>query len=124
MHVGRVTMEAVHCDEFVADCRVRQLADLFAHTWNPVVLLALRAGPRRRRELRAEIGGISDKVLTDTLRRLEVNGLVSRSAYAEAPPRVDYALTALGESVVDGPLRALGAWVSEHGDALSAARLP
>jgi DNA-binding HxlR family transcriptional regulator len=113
-----------HCDEFVADCRVRQLADLFAHTWNPVVLLALRTGPRRRGALRAEVGGISDKVLTDTLRRLEDSGLVSRTAYAEAPPRVDYALTALGESVVDGPLHALGAWVSEHGDELSAARRP
>src|SRR5918992_1531157 len=113
-----------HCDEFVADCRVRQLADLFAHTWNPVVLLALRTGPRRRRELRAEIGGISDKVLTDTLRRLESAGLVFRTAYAEAPPRVDYALTALGETVVDGPLHALGAWVAEHGDALSARPRP
>ena len=113
-----------HCDEFVADCRVRQLADLFAHTWNPVVLLALRGGPRRRSALKAEIGGISDKVLTDTLRRLEGSGLLSRTAYAEAPPRVDYALTPLGASVVDGPLQALGAWVSEHGDALSAARHP
>ena len=49
---------------------------------------------------------------------------MSRTAYAEAPPRVDYALTPLGASVVDGPLNALGAWVSEHGDALSAARRP
>ncbi len=113
-----------HCDEFVADCRVRQLADLFAHTWNPVVLLALRTGARRRGTLREQIGGISDKVLTDTLRRLQDSGLVTRRAYAEAPPRVDYALTPLGESVVDGPLHALGAWVSEHGDELSGAPRP
>jgi len=114
----------VHCDEFVADCRVRQLADLFAQTWNPVVLLALRPGPRRRRTLREEIGGISDKVLTDTLRRLQAQGLISRTAYAEAPPRVDYALTELGRSIVDGPLKALGAWVAEHGDELTAAPRP
>jgi DNA-binding HxlR family transcriptional regulator len=113
-----------HCDQFVADCRVRRLADLFAHTWNPVVLLALRDGPLRRGALREQIGGISDKVLTDTLRRLRDSGLVARRAYAEAPPRVDYALTRLGESVVDGPLRALGAWVSEHGDELTPAPRP
>ena len=82
------------------------------------MLLALRTGARRRGTLRERIGGISDKLLTDTLRRLQASGLVTRRAYAEAPPRVDYALTPLGESVVDGPLQALGAWVSEHGDEL------
>ncbi len=101
-----------HGDQFVADCRVRLAADLFAHTWNPVVLTALRAGPRRRHRLRAEIGGISDKVLTETLRRLERAGLVERAAYAEAPPRVDYALTALGRSLVDGPARRARALVA------------
>jgi len=120
--------ERHHCDDhglpFVADCRVRLAADLFAHTWNPVVLTALRAGPRRRRLLRDEIGGISDKVLTETLRRLERSGLVERAAYAEAPPRVDYALTPLGRSLVDGPLAALGRWTLDHGDELAAAQEP
>lgn len=111
-----------HRDQFVADCRVRVAADLLAHTWNPVVLTALRSGPRRRRLLRAEIGGISDKVLTETLRRLERSGLVERAAYAEAPPRVDYALTALGRSLVDGPLAALGRWSLDHGEELEQAR--
>lgn len=108
------------CDPFVADCRVRLATDLFAHTWNPVVLAALREGPRRRKELRDAIGGISDKVLTETLRRLERSGLVLRSAYAEAPPRVDYALTELGESLVEGPIAALGRWTVERGDELLA----
>ncbi|MFE1801544.1 winged helix-turn-helix transcriptional regulator [Streptomyces sp. NPDC059517] len=107
-----------HCYELVADCRLRAAADLFAHTWDPVVLAALRAGPCRRRDLRAAIGGISDKVLTDTLRRLLANGLVDRRAHAEAPPRVEYALTALGRSLVEGPMAALGQWVTEHGDEL------
>jgi len=76
------------CEDLVADCRLRAATDLFAHTWDPVVLAALGSGPRRRRELRAAIGGISDKVLTETLRRLIGHGLIARHAHAEAPPRV------------------------------------
>lgn len=110
------------CYDLVADCRVRAATDLFAHTWNPVVLAALRPGPRRRADLRALIGGISDKVLTDTLHRLLANGLIERRSYAGAPPRVDYGLTELGQSLVDGPMAALGRWVTEHGDALLAAQ--
>ncbi|MFI6395048.1 winged helix-turn-helix transcriptional regulator [Nonomuraea sp. NPDC050540] len=105
-------------DEFVADCRVRAATDLFAHTWDPVVLAALASGPRRRRDLRLAIGGIRDKVLTDALRRLLAYGLIDRRAHAEAPPRVEYALTGLGRSLVDGPMRALGRWAIEHGDQL------
>jgi DNA-binding HxlR family transcriptional regulator len=106
------------CYELVADCRLRAATDLFAHTWDPVVLAALRAGPRRRRELRTMIGGISDKVLTDTLHRLLSNGLVDRHAHAEAPPRVEYSLTSLGQSLVEGPMMALGRWAIEHSDEL------
>ncbi|RZE66527.1 transcriptional regulator [Streptomyces albidoflavus] len=108
--------------EWVADCRLRAATDLFTHTWDPVVLAALRAGPRRRRELRAAIGGISDKVLTDTLRRLLARGLVGRHAHAEAPPRVEYGLTVLGQSLVEGPMVALGRWAVDHGDELLAAQ--
>ena len=106
------------CHEWVADCRLRAATDLLTHTWDPVVLAALRTGPHRRRELRAAIGGISDKVLTDTLRRLLFSGLVDRHAHAEAPPRVEYGLTLLGRSLVEGPLLALGRWAVEHGDEL------
>ncbi|CAM5357575.1 Helix-turn-helix transcriptional regulator OS=Streptomyces tendae OX=1932 GN=GUR47_24400 PE=4 SV=1 [Streptomyces tendae] len=113
-----MTDHDVHCYELVADCRLRAATDLFAHTWDPVVLAALRVGPRRRRELRAAIGGISDKVLTDSLHRLLTGGLVARQAHAEAPPRVDYALTGLGRSLVEGPMTALGRWAVEHGDEL------
>ncbi|HSK95800.1 MAG TPA: helix-turn-helix domain-containing protein [Euzebyales bacterium] len=104
--------------EFVADCRLRAATDLFAHRWDVVVLAALRTGPRRRRALRSTIGGISDKVLTDALRRLVGRGLVARRAYAEAPPRVEYALTPLGTSLVEGPLQALGRWTIDHADEL------
>ncbi|MEV4750307.1 helix-turn-helix domain-containing protein [Streptosporangium sp. NPDC049248] len=64
------------------------------------------------------VGGISDKVLTDALRRLIANGLIDRRAHAEAPPRVEYALTCLGQSLVDGPMKALGRWATEHDDKL------
>jgi DNA-binding HxlR family transcriptional regulator len=106
------------CGELVADCQLRAVTDLFAHTWDPVVIAALRAGPRRRRELRAAIGGISDKVLTETLHRLTGHGLITRHGYAEAPPRVEYELTHLGRSLADGPMSALGRWITDHGDEL------
>ncbi|MEU6495418.1 helix-turn-helix domain-containing protein [Streptomyces sp. NPDC046984] len=113
-----MTDHDAHCYELVADCRLRAATDLFAHTWDPVVLAALRAGPRRRRDLRASIGGISDKVLSDSLHRLLAGALVERHAHAEAPPRIDYALTGLGQSLVEGPMMALGRWAIEHGDEL------
>ncbi|HSK95546.1 MAG TPA: helix-turn-helix domain-containing protein [Euzebyales bacterium] len=104
--------------EFVADCRLRAATDLFAHRWDVVVLAALRPGPCRRNALRSTIGGISDKVLTEALRRLVGHGLVSRRAHAEAPPHVEYALTPLGASLVEGPLQALARWTIEHADEL------
>ena len=106
------------CHEVVADCRLRAATELFAHTWDPVVLAALQRGQHRRHELRAAIGGMSDKALTEALRRLAANGLVERRAYAQAPPRVDYRLTGLGRSLVDGPMTALARWIAEHGDEL------
>jgi DNA-binding HxlR family transcriptional regulator len=113
-----MTMSDHDREELVADCRLRAATDLLAHAWDPVVLLALRGGPRRRRSLRATIGGLSDKVLTDSLHRLGDSGLVKRHAHPRKGPPVEYELTALGHSLVDGPMRALGDWVVEHGDEL------
>lgn len=110
------------CHDLVADCRLRAATDLFAHTWDPVVLSALRPGLRRRHELRAAIGGLSDKALTEALARLIGNGLIERRRFAQAPPRVEYGLTPLGESLVNGPMIALGEWISEHGEELLAAQ--
>jgi DNA-binding HxlR family transcriptional regulator len=126
VRIGRAMMggEMSDCYEMVADCRLRAATDLFAHTWDPVVLAALHAaGPLRRRALRTSIGGISDKALTEALRRVLAAGLVERRAYAEAPPRVEYHLTPLGRSLAEGPMRALGDWISAHGDDLLAAHL-
>jgi DNA-binding HxlR family transcriptional regulator len=105
------------CEEAVADCRVRAATDLFLHTWNPVVLAALRPRALRRGTLRTAIGGISDKVLTETLHRLTGTGLVDRRT-GPTGRSVEYALTPLGRSLVDGPLRVLGQWAVEHGEEL------
>lgn len=100
--------------ELLADCRTRLAFDLMANTWNPVVLWALRDGPCGHMALRRVIGGISAKVLTQTLRRLEGNGLVARVERG-------YVLTALGETLI-GPIEGFGRWAAEHGDAVLAAQ--
>ncbi|MFE7840736.1 winged helix-turn-helix transcriptional regulator [Streptomyces sp. NPDC057474] len=108
-------------DAFLADCRARLAFDLLSNTWNAVVLWALRDGPRRPVELRERIGSISSKVLTETLRRLQFNGLVARQTHPGAPPRVEYRLTALGRSLL-APIDAIGAWAFAHGDEVMAAQ--
>ncbi|MEV7360644.1 winged helix-turn-helix transcriptional regulator [Kitasatospora sp. NPDC086801] len=107
--------------DLLADCPARLAFDLLANTWNPVVLWALRHHPQRPGQLRARIGGISPKVLTETLRRLQASGLVERTAHPGSPPRVEYALTGLGASLLT-PVGALGAWAFEHGDDVMAAQ--
>ncbi|MFC5099349.1 winged helix-turn-helix transcriptional regulator [Kibdelosporangium philippinense] len=84
---------------FLADCPARLAFDIVANTWNAVVIWALKDGPRRHGELRTQIGGISAKVLTETLRRLEEYGLVTRG----------YELTELGRTLL-GPIEAMGQW--------------
>lgn len=106
-----------NCPTFVADCHVRAAAELISHVWDPVVLSALRLGPTRRNELLVRIGGISDKVLTEALRRLQARGLVTRASRAE--PRSGragavYQLSPLGESFANGPLAYLASWAADH----------
>ena len=84
---------------FLADCPARLTVELLADKWTAVVLSALSEGPVRHGELIEMIGGISRKVLTQTLRRLESHGLVRRHAYAEVPPRVEYEISELGRSL-------------------------
>lgn len=106
---------------FDADCQARLGFDVISHRWNAVVIWTLREGPRRPGWLRESIGGISPKVLTETLRRLERDGLVERRSYAEAPPRVEYGLTEVGRSLLT-PLEAVGEWAFAHADAILAAQ--
>ena len=109
------------CQPFASDCAVRLATDLLAHTWDPVVLLALRLGGRRRSDLLAEVGGISDKVLSETLRRLSANGLLTRTVTSEGRAVV-YELSELGGSLANGPMAALGEWAVAHGDEVLAAQ--
>ena len=81
----------------------------------------LHNGPRRNNELMRTVGGISQKMLTQTLRELERNGLIERRDYSEIPPRVDYRLTALGRSLAT-PIWALDRWAQEHFGKVEAAR--
>ncbi|MFC9896729.1 winged helix-turn-helix transcriptional regulator [Nocardia sp. NPDC127579] len=106
--------------DFIADCPVRIGVDILGNSWLPVIAYTLRHGPMRPGELRTAIGGISQKMLTQTLRRMERLTLVDRRRYAEAPPRVEYELTPAGRALLI-PIFALGEWVHEHGRAVSAA---
>jgi DNA-binding HxlR family transcriptional regulator len=108
------------CEPFIADCAVRLATDLMAHRWDPVVLLALRSGRRRRVELVTVIGEISDKVLTEALRRLTANGLVTRDTADDRA--ITYGLSELGASLANGPMAALGQWAVEHGEQVLAAQ--
>src|SRR3954466_12319178 len=104
-----------------AGCEVRQILDRVADKWSLLVIALLADRTRRFTELRREIDGISQRMLTLTLRQLERDGLVRRTVHAVVPPRVDYALTPLGASVLE-PVAALTGWAAAHGIDIAAAR--
>lgn len=100
-------------DVYAAACPCREMLDLLANKWSALAIGALDGGPLRFGELRARLEGISPKVLSATLRRLEEHGLLTRTVFAEVPPRVEYALTPLGVSA-GAPLAHLRDWVEEN----------
>ncbi|MCD7440570.1 helix-turn-helix transcriptional regulator [Streptomyces lincolnensis] len=108
-------------DVMTATCPSRTSLARIANKWTAMVVIALSTGPLRFRDLRTRVDGISAKVLTETLRDLERDGIITRQEYAEVPPRVVYELTALGRTLY-GPLQALGLWAEEHFDEVLAAR--
>ncbi|MFF3646866.1 winged helix-turn-helix transcriptional regulator [Streptomyces sp. NPDC002564] len=91
-------------------CPGRAVFELLVTKWTGLAITALEDGPRRFGELRRKLEGVSPKVLTRTLRRLEDNGLVLRRVYAEVPPRVEYELTELGRGALV-PLAHLRTWI-------------
>ena len=101
------------------DCPLRQLFDLLGDKWTLSVLFVLSQGVRRYSELQRAIPGVSKKMLTQTLRSLESDGLVERTVYPVVPPRTEYKLTALGTRLFE-PVAALGAWAGTHQDDLKA----
>lgn len=98
-----------------AACPSRLILERIADKWTALIIGILAQSQRRFNELRRMIGGISQKMLTQTLRDLERDGLVKRTIYAEIPPRVEYELTALGRTLC-GPLGSLTQWAHDHID--------
>lgn len=103
------------------NCPVRQVLDGIGDKWSILVMAALSVGSRRFSELRRDIPDVSQKMLTHTLRKLERDGLVERIVTPTAPPRVDYRLRPLGQSLFVR-LSGLAAWVIENRAAIDAAR--
>jgi DNA-binding HxlR family transcriptional regulator len=102
-------------------CRVREILDRVADKWSLLVISLLADRSRRFTEIKAEIDGISQRMLTLTLRRLERDGLVLRTVHPVVPPRVDYELTPLGTTLI-GPIEALVQWVVDHTAEIAEAR--
>lgn len=102
-------------------CEVRDLLDRLADKWSLLVVELLGEGTQRFGELRRRIDGISQRMLTLTLRRLERDGLVHRTVHPVVPPRVDYGLTLLGATLLDA-VAPLVAWAREHREEVAGAR--
>jgi DNA-binding HxlR family transcriptional regulator len=104
------------------DCRaVGEVLERVGDKWTVLVVATLGDGPKRFNELRRAIASISQRMLTLTLRNLERDGLVTRTVFPTIPPRVDYALTDLGHSLL-APVGALGTWARENRSKIQAAR--
>ena len=106
-------MPAPEWNVMLATCPSRTSLARIANKWTAMIMIALDDGPLRFGEIRQAVDGISGKVLSDTLRDLERDGIVQRTAFDQMPPRVDYSLTALGQTLRE-PLIALGRWAEQH----------
>jgi DNA-binding HxlR family transcriptional regulator len=102
-------------DAFHSDCPARMVLDHVTSRWGVLVLTALRERDLRFYELRAKIEGISEKMLSQTLRTLVRDGLVGRTVEPSAPPKVTYELTSHGHEITE-PLMVLSAWISQHAE--------
>jgi DNA-binding HxlR family transcriptional regulator len=118
-HEALRSMGRDHCDH---DPELfRSVLDRIGDKWSLFLIGALEEGPMRFTQLLRATPGISRRMLTNTLRALERDGLVSRTVHAEVPPRVEYAVTELGRTLTE-PVRALANWASDNQDAILAHR--
>jgi DNA-binding HxlR family transcriptional regulator len=101
--------------------KVRQILARIGEKWSMLVVMLLRDGPRRFNDIKRNTGGISQQMLTRTLRGLERDGMVTRTIYPTSPPQVEYRMTELGRSMSE-PVLAFGRWVQEHLADVDAAR--
>jgi DNA-binding HxlR family transcriptional regulator len=106
---------------FDPDCPTRIVLDRVGDKWTVLVVSALAEDTLRFTELRARVGGVAPKVLTQTLRALERDGILRRTVYAEVPPRVEYTLTRLGRSLAV-PIEAIQTWAETHVSSVLTAR--
>jgi DNA-binding HxlR family transcriptional regulator len=114
-------MKRMPGDVLNAHCPSRQVLDRIANKWTALVIHALVDGRQRNSQLLRRIGGISQKMLTQTLRDLERDGFVERTVHPVVPPHVEYRLTPLGQSLT-APLEAICRWAERHLPKMLAAR--
>jgi len=100
-------------DAFAKECSSRVVLDRIGDRWTVLLVIALADGALRFSQLRTKVEGITPKVLTQTLRALERDGLVTRTVFAEVPPRVEYELTELGRDLL-APIDAIRIWAEAH----------
>ena len=103
------------------DCPVRGVLDKISDKWSMLLVMTLASGPRRFNQLRREVPDISQKMLTQTLRDLQRDGMVSRRVYDTKPPSVEYRLTELGQSIIV-PFGYLITWASDNHTGIAKAR--
>ncbi|HEV7344201.1 MAG TPA: helix-turn-helix domain-containing protein [Devosia sp.] len=104
-----------------SDCPVRGVLDKISDKWSMLLVMTLASGPRRFNQLRRDVADISQKMLTQTLRDLQRDGMVARQVFDTKPPSVEYRLTPLGESIIV-PFGHLIAWASENHPRIDASR--
>ncbi|KJL41572.1 winged helix-turn-helix transcriptional regulator [Microbacterium trichothecenolyticum] len=122
MNDGSTPSDTIPMDVMDPDCPSRVVFSRIGERWTMFVILALSDGrPMRFTDLKARVGVVTAKVLTETLRALEADGLLSRRAYRESPPRVEYALTDLGLSLLE-PIQGMRDWAEQHVPDLLASR--
>lgn len=115
------TVQACPSSIYEPGCPGRLVLDRIGDRWTVLIVGVLAEGTRRFSQLRDEVGGITPKVLTQTLRALERDGFVVRKVYAEVPPRVEYTLTELGRSLID-PIGTVRSWAERNGEKVLAQR--
>jgi DNA-binding HxlR family transcriptional regulator len=102
-------------------CPIRNVLDEVGNKWSLLVMLSLHGRRRRFMDVKRSIGDITQRVLTQTLRKLERDGYVNRQVYPTSPPTVEYWLTPTGESLLE-PMGKLVAWANQHFDAVMDSR--
>ncbi|MFI6790678.1 winged helix-turn-helix transcriptional regulator [Nonomuraea sp. NPDC050383] len=120
-HTAVTTQPVVTCGGEGEDCGIREVLDRIGDKWSVLVVVELAQGMRRFRQLQRAVPGISQRMLTLTVRRLERDGMITRTVHPTIPPQVEYALTPMGHSLTH-LVKTLADWSAEHRDAVALAR--